>query len=186
MKSSNIFVAVFTCALAVGFLVAFPPQIPDFSEDEAAENLSQAEDNSSLEYGSAHAHALFYVVVNGTELDFSGDKYQLNSRYVHLEGNRSDVVHKHAEGVTWNRFLETVNVSVNSTGEQVCLSRSGEKYCDKGRVAIEGGKNLSAEIQQGDNIVVVIGGEVERTVEEYLERELPPAFREEGRRGFRV
>lgn len=186
MKSSNIFVTVLVCSLAAGFVVAFPPELPDLSQDEPAQDTSEAPDNSSLEYGSAHGHALFYVVVNGTELDFSGEKYQLNSRYVHLEGDRSGIVHKHAQGVTWDRFLETINVSINSTAEKVCLSRPGEQYCGEGHVAVEDGKNLSMEIQQGDNLVVVIGGEVDQTVEEYLQERLPPTFREEGSRGFRV
>ncbi|MFB6190038.1 MAG: hypothetical protein ABEJ91_00525 [Candidatus Nanohaloarchaea archaeon] len=185
MKSSDIFVAVLACSLAAGLIVAFPPQLPDLSQDEPLQNSSDAAGNSSLEYGTAHAHALFYVVVNGTELDFSGKEYQLNSKFVHLEGNRSDIVHKHAQGVTWNRFLDTINVSINSTTGQVCLSRPGERYCGEGRVAVEDGKNLSAEIRQGDNLAVVIGGKVNQTIDEYLGKRLPPAFRE-SLRGFRV
>lgn len=190
MDISRIALPVIAASIAAGLLVAFPPQMPDMKNVRElipeAQEKAAAGSNTSLEYGSTHEHALFYVVVNGTELSFREAKYQLNSRYVHIENNRSHIIHKHAKGVTWNYFLDTINVSVNQTGENLCVSLPDKKYCGEGRIALEDGSNLTAEIQQGDNLVIVLQGDVNATVEEYIDRQLPPMFKPQSSRGYGV
>ncbi|MFB6213149.1 MAG: hypothetical protein ABEJ07_01105 [Candidatus Nanohaloarchaea archaeon] len=186
MKPSRIAVPVIAVAIVAGFLLASQPRLIEKPELQSwtpgdmnpgqAENETVDSPNSSFEYGSAHEHALFYVVVNGTPLDFTADRYELNSRYVHLEADQSRIVHKHAKGVTWSYFLDTINASV-SRGEELCFTRFDERYCGNGTVAFKGPEDLGSEIQQGDKLVIVIGGDVNSTVSEYLEKELPESFR---------
>ncbi|MFB6147669.1 MAG: hypothetical protein ABEJ66_02185 [Candidatus Nanohaloarchaea archaeon] len=166
MKRSGIAFAVLAASLVTGLLAARPPSLGNYRDFSSSEPPG---------YGSTR-HALFYVVVNGTELNFTAAKYQGESRYVYLESNRSHIVHVRAEEVTWNYFLDTINASVTEyeTSGKVCFERYDERYCGPGEVKVKGG-TLDGSIEQGQELVIVIGGNA--TVEEYLGRELPPAYR---------
>ncbi|MFB6145183.1 MAG: hypothetical protein ABEJ99_01615 [Candidatus Nanohaloarchaea archaeon] len=141
-------------------------------------------------YGSDHDHALFHVVLNGTQKDFSSEKFQLNSRYVHLENNDSEIVHKHAKGVTWSYFFQTINTSLrfqdNST---LCIDIMGNTTCGDGQVVLNG-KNVTSldrEIQQGDNLLVIIGTEdMKKMIEMYMQQELPKEYQSLKKRAYRV
>ncbi|MFQ5763201.1 MAG: protein-disulfide isomerase, partial [Candidatus Bathyarchaeia archaeon] len=65
--------------------------------------------------GSTHEHASFKVYVNGELIDFSQGKYQLKSRYVHVEGNVGDILHVHATGVKLGFFFETLGMKFTSS-----------------------------------------------------------------------
>jgi len=102
------------------------------------------------EVGSAHDHASFHVMINGTEKDFTDRKFQLNSRYVHLENNRSDIVHKHANGITWSMFFQTINLSTSIENDRLCLEIYGNRSCGTGSLVLNGDFNpsLDQEISQ--------------------------------------
>lgn len=136
------------------------------------------EDEQSLEYGSAHEHALFYVAVNGSELNFSQERFQLNSRYVHLENKNSRIVHKHAEGVEWSYFLETLNVSLERNGA-TCLDLPSRRYCGNATVMLDGetDPDLDSEIKQDQKLAIVLGNQSLKNAREYMEEEMPPEYR---------
>jgi len=77
---------------------------------------------------SEHTHATWNMTVDGRDLvaeRFSKQAYQLRARFVHMEGGDT-ILHKHATGVTFGCFLETLGVKLNST----CLVLDdGESFC---------------------------------------------------------
>lgn len=186
MNSSGAALAIIGASVAVGLVLGVSARLPVDTGLELAGHISSS--TGSLEYGSAHEHALFYVVVNGSELDFSDSRYQLNSRYVHLENNQSHIVHKHSEGVGWRRFLDTINVSVTANESNVCVEIPDRSYCGDGELFLNGRLDpvLDTEIQQGDTLAIVIGRNASTTAESYLDRQLPPAYKPEESRGYRT
>lgn len=109
--------------------------------------------------GSAHWHADFSVAINDDRVDFSKDRYMVQSEYVHLEGGDGTTIHKHATGVTLADFF-------NSIGWQLtdgCLrTDTGEEYCsgDSGELRIiVNGEDINNpdeyEIQDDDTIRVI-------------------------------
>jgi len=132
-----------------------------------------------LEKEQAHEHAMFFMEVNKTPLNLRADRFQLQARDVHLEANRSRIVHKHAEGVTWGRFLETVNISVNKVGNQTCIQMPRQEFCGNTTVLLNGEKfDREDEIQQGDKLALVQGTNPKERAEAYMELNMPREFRE--------
>ncbi|MFQ3275141.1 MAG: hypothetical protein ACI9SF_000283 [Candidatus Nanohaloarchaea archaeon] len=138
-----------------------------------------------------HEHALFHVVINGSERDFTDQKFQLNSQAVHLENNKSDIVHKHRTGVQWSQFLDTINTTYwrsNSTGN-LCVSIYSETDCGSGAVYLNGEKteDLNQEIFQGDSLLIVLNTENQTAVvNEYTRQQLPPEYKPPAVRGNRA
>ena len=168
--------------MALGAVLAVQPQVdqlfPEFQEQQDQEGNTDGPDEYVL--GSAHEHALFHVVINDTEKDFSSQRFQFNSRYVHLENNRSSIVHKHADGVRWSHFLSTINVSVNSTNQtSVCIEVYDNRSCGPGAVILnqEINSGLDREITQGDNLLLIIGDNWREKAREYMEQELPEDYK---------
>ena len=137
---------------------------------------------------SAHAHALFFVSVNGTNLDFSNSSYQLQSREVHLEAGNPRVVHRHEHGVTWQDFLDTVNVSVQRSSNSTCVGLQDRKVCGEGEVTIDGNEvsDLDVEVEQDQNLVIALGPNATERTEELSSRVLPDDYRPQHSRGDRI
>lgn len=124
-----------------------------------------------------HQHAMFFINANGTELDLRAERFQLQNRAVHLENNRSHIVHKHEEGVTWGQFMDTVNIQVNRTGDKECLEMPRNRFCGNMTLMLNGEDyRPQKEIEQGDNFAIVIGNNTLETAEAYMELELPREF----------
>ena len=109
--------------------------------------------------GSTHEHADFAVVLNNQIVDFSNDYYftykgHERSRYVHLH-DPDAVVHKHASGVTWQYFFDTLNLTMNDT----CLVARGTPLCNATfiRNGIEVPGLLAEEIHEGDRVLFHYG-----------------------------
>lgn len=162
----------------------------DLQELSNSDFLNSEEDTGDTsevgEPGSAHGHAYFHVIVNGSERNFTQERFQLNSRYVHLENNKSDIVHKHATGVTWKMFFQTINVSKSSNNGEFCLDIYEETRCGNGSVILNGEVNASIdqEISQNDNLLIILDTEEWRQVtKEYMNKELPEKYRPRSWRG---
>lgn len=162
----------------------------DLQELYNSEFLVTEQDNENTsevgQPGSAHGHAYFHVMVNGSERNFTQERFQLNSRYVHLENNRSDIVHKHATGVTWKMFFQTINLSTSRENGELCLNIYEETRCGKGSVILNGEFNasLNQEISQDDNLLIILDTEEWRNVaDEYMNKELPEEYRPRSWRG---
>lgn len=186
-------VMIILAALLIGLTASFSSEIYEKTETQIQELELQQSDNhksqaqDGYKVGSAHEHALFYIVNNDTELSFKEQKYQLAAPYVHLESNRSDIVHKHAEGVTWNDFLDTINASVNQSEERVCAEIKNTSYCGGGAISLNGGDaGLEQEITQGDRLVIVLQENYAEILKQYNSKQLPRAYKPESTRGRRL
>ena len=132
-----------------------------------------------LQEGETHEHALFYVEVNKTSLNLRADRFQLQDRDVHLENNRSRIVHKHAEGITWGNFLDTVNISVKEKENQTCIEMPENSYCGNTTVLLNGEKfDREKQINQGDRLAIVQGTNSKERAEAYMELTMPQEFQE--------
>lgn len=81
-------------------------------------------------FGSEHAHAAIVIFVNNQKLDFSHERFQLASKYIHFENHNSYLLHKHATGAP----LEMLFVSLGMKISQNCLilnyySESKNSFC---------------------------------------------------------
>jgi len=78
-----------------------------------------------------HVHADFAVYMNGNKLDFSQTEYQSSvghekDEHVHLHDGDGKVVHRHAEGVTFAKFLKSIGYELTND----CFTTdTGERYC---------------------------------------------------------
>ena len=84
--------------------------------------------------GSAHVHAAFAVKLNGTKLDFSDNKYQVKSRFMHVENGDGNTLHRHATGVPVAEFFKSIKMNVTDS----CFTNdNGTKYCSNGKQNLE-------------------------------------------------
>lgn len=111
--------------------------------------------------GSAHVHAAFAVKLNGTKLDFSDNKYQVKSRFMHVENGDGDTLHRHATGVPIAEFFRSIKMNVTDS----CFTNdNGTKYCSNGKENLEfyvnGNKTKSIAdyvFNDDDRILIVYG-----------------------------
>ncbi len=177
-------VAIIIVSAAAGFILATQPTMLEGAKiGEVKNDIRQAVEEPK------HKHALFHVVVNGSELSFTNKKFQLNSEYAHLENNESSIVHTHAKGVTWKNFLNTINTSIRkSNASEICLDIYEKTWCGTGKAVLNGEEtNLSAEIGQGDNFLVILNTENSAQItEEYMREQLPRQYKPEEKTGRRI
>lgn len=98
--------------------------------------------------GPTHEHALFSVVVNGQQIDFSQRQYQVQSQDIHFEGGDGTQIHKHTQGTTIAYALETLGMTINET----CLATQTDTYCesDGGDLTVTAG---GADVDPQDYVV---------------------------------
>lgn len=125
--------------------------------------------------GSTHEHSDFKVYLRGEELDFSLPKYQVRARYVHVEGGIGEIVHKHATGVTWAHFFESVGMAINSTcfvddaGRAFCNNPATNetlKFYVNGKLSNDVVE--SYEMRDLDRVLVSYGNETEEVLDAQL------------------
>jgi hypothetical protein len=186
------FAAVFVASLAAGSLlyagasadIPNPLEKLEFGEKPESGNRSEEPEVQEFVPGTAHEHALFYVAVDGERLEFLEKRSQLAARHVHLENGRSEIVHKHAEGVRWEDFFQTIDLEVNRTGGEVCLDVKNVSRCGEGEVWLNGkNASLDSEIQQGDRFYIVLGDRWKEELALLRDERLPPAYTSRADRG---
>jgi hypothetical protein len=88
--------------------------------------------------GSAHEHAAFIINVNGTPIDFGQDRYQLQSRLIHVEGGDGFTLHRHTDKVPFGEFLRSVHMGIDNNcfsvaegvnGQPGQQQGQGQEYC---------------------------------------------------------
>src|SRR5918995_2001560 len=79
--------------------------------------------------GSEHVHAAFAVKINGEKLDFSQEKYQVKSQYIHVENNDGNTLHRHATDVPVGEFFASLGMNVTDS----CFTLENKtSYCSNG------------------------------------------------------
>ena len=134
--------------------------------------------NSKTDFGplgSAHTHSAFLIKLNGKPIDFSQDKYQVKSKYIHVENGDGFTLHRHAENVTFNAFIHSVNMDI----EDKCFNTDdGRQYCEspknKLRYFINGNETRSDVLSNyipndNDRILILYGNETTSQIRNELE-----------------
>jgi len=111
--------------------------------------------------GSEHVHAAFAVKINGEKLDFSQEKYQVQSQYIHVENNDGNTLHRHATGVPVGEFFNSVGMNITDN----CFTLENKtSYCSNGNSNLEfyvNGNNTNSIanyiLNEGDRILIVYG-----------------------------
>ena len=108
--------------------------------------------------GSVHTHGTIEMRVAGQSIDFSQSQYQLQADPFHFENGNGDRWHVHAEGVTLEYAMSTLDIGV--TNESVTYE--GETYRAEGNttvtVAVNGEPVVPSEyvLQDGDRVRIVV------------------------------
>jgi len=124
-------------------------------DTKTLEDLIVKGESSQLVLGSTHEHATITVILGGKTVDFSQDKYQLRSSFVHFEGGDGREVHVHAKGVTIGYLLESLGWEIES-----CLKTDFGEYCNVSVNMNGKDADLDHEIREGDDIEVSVSESV--------------------------
>lgn len=118
--------------------------------------------------GSAHEHAAFIINVNGTPIDFSQDRYQVQSRLIHVENGDGFTVHRHTDKVSFGEFLNSVGMRIEDNcfivtdetsdqqGQQQQQQAQGREYCSNEQRelrAFVNGNELEPPSTLGDYVI---------------------------------
>lgn len=121
---------------------------------------------------SEHLHADVKAYINGKAIDFSQQKYQLATNYMHFEDGNGDVMHTHAKGLTVGHMLNSLGINFNGR----CLIIEGSQYCnDKNkRLKFYANGKQSSEfwgytIKNLDKYLISYGDEPEEAVKKQID-----------------
>ena len=141
---------------AVAVLIA----VAAYSISVYSQNVKPPTDYGPL--GSAHVHAAFAVKLNGTQLDFSKDKYQVKSRYMHVENGDGTTLHRHATGVPIAEFFKSIRMNTTDT----CFTTDNKtQYCSNGNQNLEffvngnRTKSIADYVFNDDDRILIVYGE---------------------------
>jgi hypothetical protein len=111
------------------------------------------------DFGAVHYHGTMEMVVNGQQVDFGRQRYQMQSNAFHFEGGVGTRWHVHARGVTLQYALGTLGF--NATGSSVTYQ--GTTYRDGAsnttvRITVNGDSVAPREygLRSGDSVRVVV------------------------------
>ena len=119
--------------------------------------------------GSAHEHASFQVSVDGNPIDFSQPKYQVKSRFIHVENGDGTTLHKHSTSVPVGEFFRSVNMNI----ENDCIvTDDGNRHCEDDtnmlRYFVNGTERSSIMdyvLMENDRILIMYGSETQEQVQ---------------------
>jgi hypothetical protein len=78
-----------------------------------------------------HVHSDFLIIINDTPISLTDEKYQSSTSqvlhdHIHLHDNEDNVVHRHAEGITFVDFLQSIGYTLTNE----CLTDdTATSYC---------------------------------------------------------
>lgn len=75
---------------------------------------------------SVHDHGSIDVKIDGKQLDFSQDKYQVQADYFHFENGNGEKWHVHGKGVTLQYAMNTLGINVTNSS----ITYDGTTYSD--------------------------------------------------------
>lgn len=125
---------------------------------------------------SAHEHAAFIIVIDGKRIDFSQDKYQVKSLFIHVENMIGTTMHKHASQVPVGEFLKSVGMSV--TDNNCFVSDDAKQHCNTGgktlRFFVNGEERepktiMNYILNDDDRFLLIYGAESQAQINTQLE-----------------
>ncbi len=149
-------------------------------------NEDQKIDSSAFVFGSAHEHASITVKIHDDPFDFTQERFQLQSPFIHLENNNGYVIHRHSQGVTLGYLFQTLNLQVS---KDCFIFDDGRKFCTNDNYSLKFYINdrqvddiRDYLIFDGDYILISYGDEtqegIKKQLKELKERGFPFHIRE--------
>lgn len=87
------------------------------------------------EFGSDHSHAAIVVIINGKQVNFGQQQFQLTSKYIHFENQNPYLIHKHATGVPLEMLFMSFEMNIDNCMlneielcKDLVVYLNGEKY----------------------------------------------------------
>lgn len=158
-KYGMLFAGAFVAAIVVG-IVAYTVFMGGSNGENSSEQFSHVETTPS---GTAHYHGQFYMSINGNNVDFSQQQYQLQDNSFHFESGEGVRWHGHANNITIQYALATLDIKL--TEDYVTVN--GDKY-ERGSeaevsVTVNGSEVDPATytLQRDDTVTVEINTNVE-------------------------
>jgi len=108
------------------------------------------------EYGSDHAHAAIAVFVDGEQLNFGMQQFQISSKYIHFENHNPYLIHKHATGVPLEMLFASIGMKV--TPDCLVLNYDESDEIKTGRFCAG----------QGQSLVFYVNGEGYSDISQYV------------------
>ena len=142
-------------------------------------SIQPSNSNNYGPIGSAHEHAAFLVKLDGVPIDFSESKYQVKSRFIHVENNDGTTLHRHATDVPFIEFLNSVDMDIKNG---CFVGDDGREYCDTAdkrlRYFINGTESGSVSdyvANENDRILVIYGDENDNEIKQEIDalRQVP-------------
>lgn len=113
-----------------------------------------------------HVHADWKVIINGEHIRFTDDKFQsisgnIQHNDIHLHDYEDLVIHRHADGITFVDFLNSIGYNLTDT----CLTNEiEENFCNENenevRLIVNGERMMDIDgyiIQEADRILLYYG-----------------------------
>lgn len=131
-RSIVIMVMAFVIVSSVFFLYYFMNQ--NEIDSRIIQNTINLDPERSLvnqygvgEYGSDHAHAAITVFVDGEQINFGMQQFQLSSKYIHFENHNHYLIHKHATGVPLEMLFKSLGIKITPECIILNYNESSEK-----------------------------------------------------------
>ena len=113
------------------------------------------------EFGSAHVHAAIAVFINGDQVNYGLEQYQISSKYIHFENNNPYVIHRHATNASLELLFSSFGMRIMAD----CITLHGELFCteeDQSLRFFVNGEKFHSDISQyvfdhNDKIMISLG-----------------------------
>jgi len=145
----------------------------------AAATIYSGRSSTSMDFGglgSAHEHAAFIVKLDGNQINFAQQKYQVKSPYIHVENGVGTTLHKHASTVPFGEFLKSIGMNV---ANGCFITDDGKQYCNSGdkklRFFLNGSEESTSSIMNyilidDDRFLIIYGNESPLEIQNELAR----------------
>ncbi len=113
------------------------------------------------EFGSAHAHAAIAVFINGDQINYGLEEYQISSKYIHFENSNPYVIHRHATNASLELLFSSFGMSIMAD----CIQLHSKLFCTEENQTLRffvNGEEFHSDISQyifdhNDKIMISLG-----------------------------
>lgn len=114
--------------------------------------------NGEVIVGSDHYHGTIDVVIDGNNIDFSREIYQLEDDAFHFEDRDGQRWHAHASNVSLDYAMQTLDINIHNSSS---ITFNGNTYTEQNYNLIftSNGENINPNnyiLKQGDNIQIKV------------------------------